>query len=81
MCMLTQCVRMTGNFFFEFEKKNLLIASKAPQCAGAPGAPGAPGHEQNQGIPPHPRRDTVGQIGGQEDIIVFRFSTPSLVLY
>ena len=30
--MLTQCVRMTGKFFFEFEKKNLLIASKAPQC-------------------------------------------------
>ena len=30
VCMLTQCVRMTGKFFFEFEKKNLLIASKAP---------------------------------------------------
>ena len=25
---------MTGKFFFEFEKKNLLIASKAPQCSG-----------------------------------------------
>ena len=23
---------MTGKIFFEFEKKNLLIASKAPQC-------------------------------------------------
>ena len=32
MCMLTQCVRMTGNFFFNLKKKNLLIASKAPQC-------------------------------------------------
>ena len=31
---------MTGNFFFEFEKKNLLIASKAPQCVGrVPGTP------------------------------------------
>ena len=25
---------MTGKFFFEFEKKNLLIASKAPQWFG-----------------------------------------------
>ena len=32
--MLTQCVRMTGKKFFEFEKKNLLIASKAPQWDG-----------------------------------------------
>ena len=32
--MLTQCVQMTGKNIFEFEKKNLLIASKAPQCIG-----------------------------------------------
>ena len=32
--MLTQCVQMTGKNIFEFEKKNLLIASKAPQWAG-----------------------------------------------
>ena len=39
--MLTQCVRMTGKKKFEFEKKNLLIASKAPQCRG-----GAPGQDE-----------------------------------
>ena len=29
---LTQSVRKIGKFFFEFEKKNLLTAAKAPLC-------------------------------------------------
>ena len=35
LCKLTQSVRKIGKFFFEFEKKNLLTAAKAPQCNGA----------------------------------------------
>ena len=30
LCKLTQSVRKIGTFFFEFEKKNLLTAAKAP---------------------------------------------------
>ena len=35
LCKLTQSVKKIGKFFFEFEKKNLLTAAKAPQCPGA----------------------------------------------
>ena len=31
-CKLTQSVKKIGKFFFEFEKKNLLTAAKAPLC-------------------------------------------------
>ena len=42
LCKLTQSVRKIGNFFFEFEKKNLLTAAKAPQCLGTEEAQNPP---------------------------------------
>ena len=32
LCKLTQSVKKKCKFFFEFEKKNLLTAAKAPLC-------------------------------------------------
>ena len=34
LCKLTQSVRKICKIFVEFEEKNQLTASKAPQCAG-----------------------------------------------
>ena len=34
LCKLTQSVEKIGKFFFEFEKKYLLTAAKAPLCMG-----------------------------------------------
>ena len=39
LCKLTQSVKKICKFFFEFEKKNLLTAAKAPLCV--PTAPQA----------------------------------------
>ena len=35
LCKLTQSVQKIGKFVFEFEKKNLLTAAKAPLWGGA----------------------------------------------
>ena len=58
--MLRQCVEMTGIFFNL--KKNLLIASKAPQCSGAPFLPGDDGQAGAEG------REDSAVTGGQVEV-------------